>query len=673
MSMPALRDLAAQLRVDSIRCSTEAGSGHPTSSLSAADLMAVLLRDFFRWDVARPRHPNRDHLIFSKGHATPLLYSMMKAAGIISDGELLTYRRFGSRLEGHPAPTLPWIDVATGSLGQGLPVGVGIALSGKYLEVLPYRVWVLLGDSEMSEGSIWEALDHARYCRLANLVAILDMNRLGQRGQTPLGWDSAAYAARARAFGWHATEIDGHDLDAIESAYTAATKTTDAPTLIVARTVKGKGVSFLEDKNGWHGKALDEAQAAKAIAELGGVRNVFVEMQRPVDLAPEPLPSPSPLALPRYACDERIATRKAYGDALAAVGTSRPEVVALDGEVSNSTYAAVFAKKLPDHYFEMFIAEQQMVGAAVGMSVRGRIPFASTFAAFLSRAFDFIRMAAVSRADVRLCGSHAGVSIGADGPSQMGLEDIAMMRSIHRSTVLYPSCANQTVKLVAAMVDRPGIVYLRTTRESTPVLYSPEDEFPVGGSKILRASARDRVTIIAAGITVHEAIEAHDRLATEGIAVRVLDAYSIKPLDAEGIRRAIAATNGRIVVVEDHMAEGGLGDAVLASLAGEDLPLARITHLAVTTMPGSGTAAELLHAAGIDASAIVDAVHQALAGTAVEEERACYLCGAAASWRIQIGGEDEELAEEDACDEHASGHRHLTTLNRQVTGEPARH
>ncbi len=672
MSAPTLRELAAQLRVDSIRCSTRAGSGHPSSSLSAADLMAVLLRDFLRWDVANPKHPNNDHLVFSKGHASPLLYAMLKAASIVSDSELMTYRQLGSRLQGHPTPAVPWVDVATGSLGQGLPIAVGIALAGKFLEDLPYRTWVLLGDSEMSEGSIWEAFDHARQCRLNRLVAILDMNRLGQRGPTPLGWDSAAYAARARAFGWHAIEIDGHDLDAIQDAYSVAENAIDAPTLIIARTIKGKGVAYLEDTPGWHGKALDEPRAEVAIRELGGPRSVEVETQRPANLELAPLPRPAPLELPCWARGEHVATRKAYGAALAAVGAAHPEVVALDGEVSNSTYAELFAEKLPAHFFEMYIAEQQMVAAAVGMSVRGRVPFASTFAAFFTRAHDFVRMAAVSQANINLCGSHAGVSVGSDGPSQMGLEDLAMMRAVQGSTVLHPCCANQTAKLVASMVSCPGIVYLRTLRDATPVLYGADEEFPIGGSKELRASNRDRVAIIAVGSTVHEALEAYERLRERGVAVRVVDAYSVKPLDVGGVCRAILGSGGRAVIVEDHLAEGGLGEAVLASLAGEEPLPARVVHLAVTTLPGSGTGAELRHEVGIDADAIVDAALELLGEEEEEEEReprTCWVCGAAASWRILVGGEDDELTEEDACEEHAGGHRHIATL----PAEQARH
>lgn len=655
MNAPHARELAAQLRVDSIRCTTEAGSGHPTSSLSAADLMAVLMLGHLRWDIARPRDPARDHLVFSKGHASPLLYAMLKAAGVVSDDELMTYRTLGSRLQGHPEPVLPFVDVATGSLGQGLPIAVGIALASQRLGALPSRVWVLLGDSEMSEGSIWEAFDHARHYALGSIVAILDMNRLGQRGPTPLGWDSGAYAARARAFGWRAIEIDGHDLDAIDAAYAEATRDRDAPTLIVARTLKGKGIPALEDENGWHGKALDRARADAAIAALGGPRSAVVTLAPPPRAEGAAAPEAGPLELPRYELGEKIATRKAYGAALSALGAARPDVVALDGEVSNSTYAELFAEAHPERYFEMFISEQQMVAAAVGLGARGRLPFASTLAAFLSRAYDFIRMAAVSRARLCLCGSHAGVSIGQDGPSQMGLEDLAMMRAVLGSTVLYPCCANQTARLVAEMADGDGIAYLRTTRAATPVLYAPDEPFPVGGSKVLRASGDDRVTIVAAGITVHEALKAHARLAEDGIPARVIDAYSVKPLDTRGLRAAIVATGRRVVVVEDHLAAGGLGEALFACLGGDDPIEARVAHLAVRGLPGSGSPDALLHAAGIDADAIAGAVHALLAAAAPEAR--CYVCGAPAPWTILVAGEDEPLTKESACAQHASGHR----------------
>ncbi|MDQ7842443.1 MAG: transketolase [Armatimonadota bacterium] len=601
------RELAAQLRVDSIRATTRAGSGHPTSALSAADLMAVLLDGHLRYDFSNPKDPDNDHLIFSKGHACPLLYAMFKAAGAMTDEQLMSLRTFGSPLEGHPAPVLPWIEVATGSLGQGLAIGVGLALAGKYLDRRPYRVWVLSGDSEMAEGSVWEAVEHAAFYRLSNLICIVDVNRLGQRGPTMLGWNTAAYAARAQAFGWRTIEIDGHDLGEIDDAYTRAAASTDAPVMILARTVKGKGVAAVEDRDGWHGKALPAAEAEKAIAALGGVRSITVEVRRPAPAASGPMPAAAgPLTLPSYHVGDAVATRRAYGDALRALGAARPEVVVLDGEVNNSTYAEEFARAYPDRYFEMYIAEQQMVAAAVGLQVRGYIPFASTFAAFLTRAYDFIRMAAVSRANLRLCGSHAGVSIGADGPSQMGLEDLAMMRAVGGSTVLYPCDANQTARLVAAMVDRPGIVYLRTTREKTPVIYGPDQTFPIGGSVVVRRSPRDQATIVAAGITVHEALKAAERLTAEGVAVRVIDAYSVKPIDRDTLREAARET-GRVVVVEDHWPEGGLGEAVLSALAGTT-PFPHVVTLGVRGMPGSGTPEELLDAAGISAGQIVRVV-----------------------------------------------------------------
>jgi transketolase len=607
------KELAAQLRVDSIRCTTAAGSGHPTSGMSAADLMAVLLAKYLRYDWAEPRHPNNDRLIFSKGHACPLLYAMFKAAGAIDDAELLSLRKFGSRLQGHPNPrVLPYVDVATGSLGQGLPIGVGMGLNGKYLDKLPYRVWVLLGDSEMAEGSVWEAFDKAQYYKLDNLTAILDMNRLGQRGPTDLGWDSAAYAARARAFGWHAVEIDGHDLAAVDRAYAEAVRQKDKPTCVVAKTVKGSGVSFVADKEGWHGKAMNADQAKQAIAELGGERHIVVKTHKPEDRRPDLAPTTVAVKPPAYAPGGKEATRKAYGDALAALGARRPDVVALDAEVSNSTHADEFKKAHPDRFFEMFIAEQQLLGAAVGLAVLGKRPFASTFACFLTRADDQIRMAAISNATIHLCGSHAGVSIGEDGPSQMALEDLAMMRAVYGSTVLYPCDANQTAQLVKQMVTLPGISYLRTTREKTPVLYSPADKFPVGGSKVVKRSDKDRAAVVAAGITVHEALKAHAALQSAGVAVRVIDAYSVKPIDKATLREAVKDTGGRLVVAEDHWPEGGLGEAVLSALAEDRLDGLRVVKLGVKDMPGSGTPAELLKAAGIDADAIAAAVKSLL-------------------------------------------------------------
>jgi transketolase len=608
LSSAELRELGQQLRVDSIRASDVNKSGHPTSSMSAADLMAVLFANYLRYDFDQPENRLNDHLIFSKGHASPLLYSLYLAAGAISEEELLSFRTFGSRLQGHPTPLLPWVDVATGSLGFGLPVGVGVALSGKRLEDAPYRVWVLCGDSEMAEGSIWEALEHAAHYGLDNLVVIVDVNRLGQRGETMNGWQINRYLDRARAFGCRAIATDGHDVAAIDAAFAEAVEGDGRPTVIVAKTIKGKGVAALENQESWHGKALADPETA--IAELGGIRRLRVQVAKPQAQTPgRPGRAPAPVDLPRYELAGEVATRRAYGDALAALGSQRPEIVGLDGEVSNSTYADLFAHAHPERYFEMFIAEQQLVAAAVGLQVRGWKPFASTFAAFFTRAYDFIRMAAISRASIKLCGSHAGVSIGEDGPSQMGLEDLAMLRAVHGSTVLYPCDANQTAKLVACMADRDGIVYLRTTRAALPTLYGADEEFEIGGSRVIHSSERDQVAIVAAGITVHEALKAASQLEADGIRARVIDLYSVKPIDAATLREAARATGGRLLTVEDHWPEGGLGEAVQSVFAEAAHP-PRVVRLAVRGMPGSGTPAELLAAAGIDAAAIAKAARR---------------------------------------------------------------
>ncbi|MFS8201309.1 transketolase [Streptomyces sp. CWNU-52B] len=605
MSTPDLDELGQQLRVDSVRAADAAGSGHPTSSMSAADLFAVLLARQLRYDFERPAHPGNDRLVLSKGHASPLLYAAYKAAGAIDDSELLTFRTLGSRLEGHPTPRrLPWVETATGSLGQGLPVGVGIALSGRRLERTGYRVWVLCGDSELAEGSVWEAAEHAGYEQLDNLTVIVDVNRLGQRGPTRHGHDLDAYARRFQAFGWHTVEVDGHDTAAVERAYGEAVSTAGQPTAILARTLKGKGVAAVEDREGLHGKPLPDADAA--VQELGGVRDLRVEVQRPPAARPPHDVSAGHLELPRWETGEEVATRDAFGTALAALGTARPDVVALDGEVGDSTRAELFAKEHPDRFFECYIAEQQLVAAAVGLATRGWVPYVSTFAAFLTRAHDFVRMAAVSGAGVNLVGSHAGVAIGEDGPSQMGVEDLAMFRAVFGSTVLYPCDANQTARLVAAMADLEGIRYLRTSRGDTPVVYGPDEEFPVGGSKVLRSSPEDRLTVVAAGVTVHEALKAADALAADGIPVRVVDLYSVKPVDRQTLREAAERT-GCLLTVEDHHAEGGIGDAVLdAFLDGRPVP--RLVRLAVRSMPGSATPAEQLHAAGIDAESIAASV-----------------------------------------------------------------
>jgi transketolase len=597
------RELAQQLRVDSIRSSDAGGSGHPTSSMSAADLMAVLLDGHLQLDFDDPSNPAGDHLVFSKGHASPLLYACFKAAGAISDDELLSFRKLGSRFEGHPTPVIPWVDVATGSLGQGLPVAAGLALAAKRLDRSPSRVWCLCGDSEMAEGSIWEAFDHASYWELDNLVAIVDVNRLGQTGETMHGWNLDVYAERARAFGWEAIEVDGHDVEAIEDAYAEAESVSGRPAVVVARTKKGAGVQAVEDQPGKHGKPIEDAEPA--IAELGGERDLTVEVAKPERTGARPSGGGA-FEPPRYELGDEVATRKAYGEALKALGDARGDVVALDGEVSNSTYSEIFREAHPDRYVELYIAEQQLIATAVALQRRGWKPFGSTFAAFLTRAYDFVRMAAVSRAEIKLCGSHAGVSIGEDGPSQMGLEDLAAFRAVHSSTVLYPSDANQTAQLVGLMADLDGIAYLRTHRGALPVIYAAGDRFEVGGSRVVRDG--DDITLVGAGVTLHEALRAAEELAGDGVEARVIDLYSVKPVDTQTLARAAAET-GAIVTAEDHWPEGGLGEAVLSALAeaGESCP---VRKLGVEIMPGSGTPEELLREAGIDARAIATAARE---------------------------------------------------------------
>jgi transketolase len=602
-----LHELAQQLRVDSVRSAAAANSGHPTSSMSAADLMAVLLTRYLRYDFDAPENPANDHLVFSKGHASPLLYGMYKMAGAIEDEELLTFREFGSRLQGHPTPEIPWVDVATGSLGQGLPISIGIALAGKRLESADFRVWVLCGDSELAEGSMWEAFEHAGQAGLDNMIAIVDVNRLGQRGPTMHEWDTSSLAARAAACGWDVQEIDGHDLEAIDAAYARALAA-DVPAVIFARTKKGSGVAAVEDQPNQHGKPLADPEAA--VEELGGIRSLRVEVQSPPEARPYEI-AKAAVERPTYEVGEKVATRGAYGDALAWLGSVDEKVVALDGEVGNSTYAERFAAKHPDRFFEMYIAEQQMVAAAVGLQTRGWKPFASSFGAFLSRAYDFVRMAAISDADLKLCGSHVGVSIGPDGPSQMALEDIASLRAVFGSVILYPSDANQAVQLLDAMREHRGISYLRTTREATPVLYEADETFEIGGSRTVRSGDDDAVTLIGAGITLRECLAAADELAAKGIAARVIDLYSVKPVDADTILAAAGETKA-LITVEDHWPEGGIGETVAGVLAeaASGTPLVR---LAVSGRPGSGPPADLLAAAGIDAEHIVSAVERALA------------------------------------------------------------
>jgi transketolase len=610
MDTNAWKDLAAQIRVDSIRCTTAAGSGHPTSSMSAADLAAVLFADHLRYDVADPKEPSNDRFVLSKGHAAPLLYAVLKAIGAISDEQLLSLRKMGSPVQGHPAPVpeMPWIDVATGSLGQGLPVALGMALAMR-LDGAPGRVWCLMGDSETAEGSVWEAMAAASFHEVDNLVGIIDMNRLGQRGATMLEWDGDTYARRAQSFGWNSLEIDGHDVEAIDDAFTAA-EGAEGPTMIIARTEKGHGVSFLADKEGWHGKALNRDQATAAIDELGGERDIRVTPPAPPPFKPVQLGELRAEPAPAY--PDGVATRKAFGESLAWLAGHRPDLVVLDGEVGNSTHTEDFEAVAPARFFQMYISEQCMVGAQVGLQALGKTAFSATFGAFLTRALDFVRMGAIGRANLRLCGSHAGISIGEDGPSQMALEDLAAMRALHGSTVLYPADGNATVKLVTAMCDLAGISYIRTTREKTPGLYGPDEEFPVGGSKTLRTSPEDRVTLVGAGITLVESLAAADALAAEGVAVRVIDLYSVKPADGAALRTALIET-GVIVTIEDHWPEGGIGDAVLDALAAEGDIAGRVVKLAPREMPGSGSPEELRDWAGISAGKIAERVRLELA------------------------------------------------------------
>ena len=605
--MNNLESIAKLIRYYSLVMSTEAGSGHPTSSLSAADLMTGLLfGGTFKYDLDDPRQPNNDRLIFSKGHASPLFYSIWAAAGKVTEKELLSFRKFGSPLEGHPTPAFRYTEAATGSLGQGLSIGVGMALNAKYLDKLPYHTYVLLGDSEMAEGSQWEAMELAAYYKLDNLIGIMDVNRLGQRGETMYGHDLTVYKDRVSAFGWEPIVIDGHHLPQILTAYKQALEARDRPVMIIARTIKGKGVSFIEDKNGWHGKTLNKEELARALEELGPIdKTITGQIAKPEQR--QPMVRAEQMARPlSYTGDKPVATRHAYGSALVRISPGFPNMVVLDAEVSNSTFSELFKKVHPERFFEMFIAEQNMVGTALGLSLRGKVPFVSTFAAFLTRAFDQIRMCQYSRANIKFCGSHAGVSIGEDGSSQMGLEDLAIFRTLLDSVVLYPSDAVSTEKLVEAMAEHKGLAYLRTTRKDTPVLYRNNEVFRIGGSKTLKSSRKDAATIVAAGITVHEALKAYEELKASGILVRVVDLYSVKPVDESTLRQAASET-GALITVEDHFAEGGIGDAVKNSIAEHPVP---VHSLAVRKMPKSGKPEELMEYEEISKKAIIKKVKE---------------------------------------------------------------
>lgn len=606
-SVKQLEEIAKLMRYAILKSTTGAGSGHPSSSLSGVELMtALLFGNIFRHNPDRPEQPNNDRLIFSKGHASPLFYALWLAAGQIDMEEMLTYRQFGSRLEGHPSIRFPHVEAMTGSLGQGLSIGVGMALNAR-IDELSYRTYVLLGDSEMAEGSQWEALQIAGYYRLDNLIGILDVNRLGQRGETMLGHDLKTYQRRIEAFGWKTAIVDdGHDLEAVLEGYRQVLQTVDQPAMLIARTMKGKGVSFIEDKNGYHGVALSEEELERALEELGEVNtDVRGEIPLPEDKQP-PVRTPAAVEEAEYQIGDKVATRNAFGNALQRIYPAFPDIVSLDAEVSNSTKAEIFKEAYPDRFLEMFIAEQNMVGAALGLARRGKIPFVSTFSAFMSRAYDQIRMCQYSDANIKFVGSHAGVSIGEDGPSQMGLEDLAFFRAVSDCLVLYPCDAVSTGKLVAEAAGYRGMAYIRTTRGGTPVIYDAGEEFPAGGCKVLRRSTGDRAVLVAAGITVHEALTAYHTLNEMGISVGVVDLYSIKPVDAATLKD-IGQETGLIITIEDHYPEGGLGDAVRSALWDSWLP---IYSLAVTKRPQSGKPRELLDFEGISAKGIVEKVRE---------------------------------------------------------------
>ena len=598
-----LKGIANQLRIHSITSTTAAGSGHPTSCCSAADLVAALFFGHMKYDAKNPHFYNNDRFILSKGHAAPLLYAAWAENGFIPVSELAKLRQFGNDLEGHPTPRLAFADVATGSLGQGLGVGLGMALAAVQ-DKLDYNTYVLLGDGEIAEGAVWEAANLAGFYKTSNLIALVDANRLGQSQATMFGHDIGVYAKRFEAFGWRVEVVDGHDIEEIVEVL-AGVGLDEKPLVIIAKTYKGAGVSFLQDKDGWHGKPLNKEEEGRALAELQPSAKSGIGVAIP---SPSPLPAPNlaaPASYPAisYKLGDLIATREAYGAALVRVGEADPRVVAMDGDTKNSTYSEKFFKKFPERFTECFIAEQNLVAVAIGFATRGHVPFASTFATFFTRAADQIRVAGISQSNLKLVGSHVGISIGEDGPSQMALEDLALMRAIVGSTVLYPADAVATEKLLEQMATMKGVCFLRTSRPKTPVIYGNDEKFPVGGAKVLREGTK--VTIVGAGVTLFEALKAADTLKAEGITVTVIDAYSIKPLGKDVILAAAKKTGNTVITVEDHYSEGGLGDAVAGELSSEGI---KVHKLAVVGIPRSGHAAELMAAFGIDAAAIVKKV-----------------------------------------------------------------
>ena len=598
----ALEEIAQKLRIHAFRMTTEARSGHPTTCSSSAELMACLFFDEMRYNIQNPHDWANDEFVLSKGHAAPILWAAYAEAGIISTQSLKNLRKITSVLEGHPTPRMKWVKAATGSLGQGLSVGVGIAAAMK-LGKSSRRVYVLMGDGECAEGSVWEAANAASNLKLQNLCAIVDVNRFGQSTTTMLEHNTKAYAQRFKAFGWDVFEVDGHKIDDILEAFLFAKKN-EKPTAVIARTLKGKGVSFIEDKNGWHGKPLSKDELKKAMEEMGPMPEIDAKkfVRKPGKASGPKFEKRMNFKKNLY--EKNTATRRAYGNALVSLGEINNAVVAIDGDVQNSTYVEEFFKAFPKRSYQLFIAEQNMVGMGIGMAAKGFIPFMATFAAFLTRAHDQIRMAAYSFSNLKLVGSHVGVSIGADGPSQMGLEDIALFRPIPHCAILYPSDAYSTEACVESIARYKGLAYLRTSRPGTPLLYKKDEKFPIGGSKVIKRSSKDQAVIIAAGITLFEALKAYEELKKENIYVRVIDAYSIKPFDKDAISKHAAQTGNKVVVVEDHYPGGGLGDAAASALAGK----AEIRHLAVYDLPHSGEPEELLEKYGISAGHIKNAV-----------------------------------------------------------------
>jgi len=609
-TIDAIKEKARRLAILSMMSTTAAGSGHPTSCLSAAELMAGIFFYAMKIDPKNPNSNDSDRFVMSKGHAAPILYAALADAGVFPESRVMTLRQFSSELEGHPTPRIPGVDAATGSLGQGMSVGAGLAI-GARMDKSPTRVYVMLGDGEMAEGQVWEAAEFAGYYKLDNLTVFADVNALGQSQPTMYQHDMEVYRKKFEAEGFAAEVVDGHDVAAVLAAIDRAKATKGRPQAILARTIKGHGVSFAAGKEHWHGKAFSKDELAIALKEIGETINVPPDPGKSYARTslPQPPDFPAPAA-PDYADGKPIATREAYGYALKRLGAVNPHLVAISADVKNSTFSEIFQNAFPDHFYQGYIAEQNMVSVAVGLAARGKVPFADTFACFLSRAYDQVRMAAISRANINLCGSHCGVSIGEDGPSQMALEDLAMFRAVHSSAVLYPSDAISAERLTEAMARRPGINYMRTSRPKTPILYSKDEKFPIPGFKVLRQTAQDKVTVIGAGITLHEALKAAEELKSQGTAIRVIDLYCVKPIDGKALAREIGATNGKLVTVEDHWPEGGLGEAVLSALAQAGVAPSKSKLLAVNGMPHSGKPEELVDAFGISARHITAAVRE---------------------------------------------------------------